>query len=435
MGEVVPMSRREIDRHHVIQSALEGRLNQNQASAMLRLSVRQVKRLCKKVRLYGPAGLVHKLRGRVSNHQLDPEVLERAACALQDPLWEGFKPTFAQQKLEELHGIKLSDERVRQLMGQLELWQARRAREKHRQWRERRPSLGMLVQLDGSTHDWFEGRGPKCVLLIYIDDATSRILYGEFVDVEDTWTLLQSTKGYLKRWGRPGAFYVDKDSIYTTNKKATVEEQFREEQPMTQFTRAMSQLGVDVITADSPQAKGRVERGFHTHQDRLVKELRLAGISTLEEANAFLKSYIDDHNARFAVIAARPGDMHRPLLSDAAELADILSIQTPRKVQRDFTVKYNNRYFQLGKNQGFRLRPRAEVTVQLRLDGSLRLLFRGKRLDYRALPQRPQRVAAAAKKAKRRPRPKVPDEIRVQRRFGSRGSLPMNQPASYYMQE
>ena len=239
--------------------------------------------------------------------------------ALHNPLWDGFGPVFSQEKLNEYYGIRLGKTTVGNLMILTNLWVVHRRGTRHRAWRERRACVGMLVQLDGSDHDWFEGRGPRCVLIIYIDDATSRILYGEFVHVEDTLTLLRTTKTYLDRWGRPVAYYVDKDSIYNINRQATVEEELRDEQPMTQFTRAMSELGVEVILAQSPQAKGRVERGFGTHQDRLVKELRLAGISTLEQANQFLwKVYIPEHNRRFAVdpaeldptVAALPNVRH-----------------------------------------------------------------------------------------------------------------------------
>ena len=281
--EVLAMSRKELDRVQVLGKVNERRLTQARAAVMLKLSVRQVKRLCARLREHGPLGMAHELRGRPSNHQLDPALLEAALSALHDPLWEGFGPTFARDKLRELCGVTLGVETLRQLMTQVGLWQPWGGRMRHRSWRERRECVGMLVQLDGSTHDWFEGRGPKCVLIIYIDDASSRILYGEFVQVEDTMTLLRTTRSYLKRHGRPLAFYVDRDSIYKTN-----HDQSQDEMPMTQFTRAMAELGIEVIAANSPQAKGRVERGFHTHQDRLVKELRLRGITRIEAANRYL---------------------------------------------------------------------------------------------------------------------------------------------------
>lgn len=386
MDEVVAMSRRELDRAQVIGKVVEGRMTQASAAQALKLSVRQVKRLCVKVREYGPQGLAHGLRGRASNHQIDPWCLETALNALHDPLWEGFGPTFTRDKLKELCGVTLSVETLRQLMIQTDLWRTWGQRLKHRSWRERRECVGMLVQLDGSDHDWFEGRGPRCVLVIYIDDATSRILYGEFVGVEDTMTLLHTTRGYLKAHGRPIAFYVDRDSIYVNNAPG-------DEQPMTQFARCMAEISVDIITANSPQAKGRVERGFHTHQDRLVKELRLRGISTTEAANRYLQGvYIPKHNARYAVPPRSTLDAHRPLTA-GMDLLNVLSVKLTRVVRNDYTIQYFKRWIQLAKGAG--VRPKAEVTIQTRLDGEVRLLYKGLRLAYKALPSKPEHAGYA----------------------------------------
>jgi hypothetical protein len=380
MDEVVAMSRREMDRAQVVGKVVDGRLTQAVAAKMLNLSVRQVKRLCAQLREHGPLGMAHGLRGRASNHQLDATSLETALNALHDPVWEGFGPTFTRDKLKELCDVTLGVETLRQLMTQVDLWQPWGQRLKHRGWRERRACVGMLVQLDGSDHDWLEGRGPRCVLIIYIDDATSRILYGEFVDVEDTLTLLRTTRSYLKQQGRPIAFYVDRDSIYVNNGPG-------DELPMTQFARAMSELGVEIITANSPQAKGRVERGFHTHQDRLVKELRLRSISMIETANRYLQAvYIPRHNARYAVAPRSTVDAHRPLVA-GLDLLDVLSIKLTRVVRNDYTVQYFNHWIQLAEGVG--VRPKAEVTVQTRLDGELRLLYKGLRLSYKPLDHKP----------------------------------------------
>mgnify|MGYP001568136880 CR=1 FL=1 len=382
MDEVVAMSRREMDRAQVVGKVVEGRLTQANAAVMLKLSVRQVKRLCVKFRSKGPASFAHRLRGRASNHQIDPWLLETALNALHDPLWDGFGPTFTRDKLKELCGVTLGVETLRQLMTQADLWQPWGQRIKHRSWRERRECVGMLVQLDGSDHDWFEGRGPRCVLIIYIDDATSRILYGEFAGVEDTLTLMRTTRSYLKQHGRPRAFYVDHDSIYTNNAPG-------DEQPMTQFARGMAELDVDIITANSPQAKGRVERGFHTHQDRLVKELRLRGISTMEAANDYLQgAYIPKHNVRYAVPPRSTLDAHRPLIA-GVDLLDVLSVKLRRVVRNDFTIQYFGRWIQLAEGVG--VRPKAEIIVQTRLDGEVRLLYKGLRLAYKALPGKPGR--------------------------------------------
>lgn len=382
MDEVVAMSRRELDRAQVVGKVVEGRLTQANAAKLLKLSVRQVKRLCAKYRDNGPPALAHRLRGRPSNRQIDPWRLETALNALHDPLWDGFGPTFTCDKLKELCGVSLGVETLRQLMIQTDLWRPWGQRLKHRNWRERRECVGMLVQLDGSDHDWFEGRGPRCVLIIYIDDATSRILYGEFVGVEDTMTLLRTTRSYLKQHGRPAAFYVDRDSIYVNNSPG-------DEQPMTQFARAMDELGIEIITANSPQAKGRVERGFHTHQDRLVKELRLRAISTPEAANRYLQGvYIPKHNARYGVPPRSTLDAHKPLIP-GVDLLDVLSVTLTRVVRNDYTIQYFKHWIQLAEGAG--VRPKAEVVIQTRLDGEVRLLYKGLRLNYKPLPGKPER--------------------------------------------
>ena len=395
MEEDITMSQREINRHHVIHNVLEGRAGQKDAAKTLCLSERHIRRLCSRVENEGSRGIIHRLRGRPSNNQVDPEVLEKALCALHEPLWDGFGPKFASEKLKKYHGIKLSKETVRQLMLQTDAWAKKRRGWKHRQWRARRVCVGMLVQLDGSDHEWFEGRGPRCVLLIYIDDATSRILYGEFVDVEDTLTLMRSTKIYLELHGRPLAYYVDKDSIYKVNRAAKYESLAHDES-VTQFTRAMNELGIDVIAADSPQAKGRVERGFDTHQDRLVKELRLRGISTKAAANRYLwDEYIPEHNASFAVDPASATDAHRPLLA-AHRLERILSVRTERTMMNDSTIRHENKFFQIWEQQTVRVRPRDKIEVEERLDGSTHMRFKGVYLDFEPIEKRPYVPALVA---------------------------------------
>lgn len=387
MHEGLNMSKRERDRLYVIRNVVEGRFTQAVAAKMLRRSERHVRRLCARWLKKGDAALVHGLRGRPSNHRYDEEFIERALSALHNPTWEGFGPTFAQEKLGDLHGIWLGAETARKLMMLTGLWEVHRRRAKHRAWRERRRCVGMLIQLDGSPHDWFEGRGPWCTLIIYIDDATSRILYGEFVDEEDTLTLMRTTMVYLRQWGRPVAFYVDKDSIYNVNQPATIDEQLSDADPITQFTRAMGEFGIEVILAGSPQAKGRVERGFLTHQDRLVKELRLAGISTKEAANKFLrKVYIPKHNRRYAVEPAGPVNVHKPLLR-SHDLDAILSIHEDRQVHNDSIVRYDNRFLLLAEGHG--LRPRTKVVVQERLDGTLRIARGERYFEFNQVPARP----------------------------------------------
>ena len=388
MGDPLIMSNREIDRLKVIHSVIQKHLTWPQAADQLGLSERQIGRLVVRVRRKGNRGLIHGLRGRPSNHLLDPGVLPKAMRFVES-LYKDFGPTFANEKLKRKHKIFISTTTLREAMIRTDLWKTRKQKDKHRSWRERRACVGELVQLDGSDHDWFEGRGPRCVLLIYIDDATSRILYGEFVTVEDAVNLLQSTRSYLEKWGRPLAFYVDKDSIYKVNRQVSIEEELRDFHPLTQFTRAMGELGVKMIFANSPQAKGRVERGFKTHQDRLVKELRLSGISNRPAANRFLWDvYIPEHNSRCSVEPANPTNAHRPLLK-SHHLDTILSIQSERVIANDFTLRFQNQFFQLLKDQPIRLRPKDKITIELRLNGSTHLRFKNRYLAFKTFAKRP----------------------------------------------
>ncbi len=392
MEDKLTMSQKDIDRVHVIRQITEGRLSWKQGANCLGLELRQVANLCRRFRQEGARGLLHRLRGEPSNHRLSAEVMERAMAILRGSLYRGFGPTFANEQLRKRHKIVMSTPALRLAMIQAGLWKAHKPGKRHRAWRPRRDCVGMLTQLDGSDHDWLEGRGPRCVLLLYIDDASSRILYGEFVKVENTLTLLRATRAYLKRHGRPVAFYVDKDSIYKTTRQPSAEEALKEEYPITQFTRAMRELDIEVICANSPQAKGRVERSFDTHQDRLVKELRLAGISTMGAANEFLWNvYIPAHNTRFAVDPASPTDVHRPLRA-SQRLDEILSLRIERLVANDYTVRLNNRFFQILPSQG--VRPQKGLQVEIRLDGSTHLRYQDRYLRYQAIAKKPVRQKA-----------------------------------------
>jgi len=294
----------------------------------------------------------------------------------------------------------------------------------------------MLVQLDGSEHAWFEKRGPKCALLIFIDDATGKILYGRFITVENTENLMACAKAYLELNGRPVAVYVDKDSIYKINRQANIEEELRDETPLSQFTRAMGELGIQMIFANSPQAKGRVERGFKTHQDRLVKELRLAGISDMASANKFLeKVYIPKHNAKFAVAPASPANAHKALLP-AHKLDGILCVKLGRTLANDYTLRYKNRFLQVELQQEVRIRPGDVVVVEERPDGSLRPKFKDVYLRHKVVEKRPYRGYYATNKsglrAMTRP-PKgtsVPGKGHPWRKMGWLFNNPLKQPES-----
>ena len=388
--EVIGLSMREIDRLRVIRDVLEGRIQQQQAAEQIKRSTRQVRRLCRRVAVQGARGMCHGLRGRPSNHQLAIGLRERA-LKLVAAHYHDFGPTFANEKLLERHGLSLSTYALRRGMMKDGLWRPKRHKPFHRAWRPRRSCVGELVQLDGSDHDWFEGRGPRCTLIPFVDDATSRVLLGRFAKSEDTLTLMRLAQVYLRRYGRPQAFYVDKDSIYKVNRQADVDEQLRDEHSMTQFTRAMTELGIEVICAHSPQAKGRVERGFKTHQHRLVRELRLAGACSIEDGNRFLdQGYFDGHNTRFSVEAANTTDAHRKLLAEH-RLAEILSLRSTRTVFNDYTLRYVNKFFQVLGHQPVRVSPGDRVEVEVRLDGTTHLRFKGAYLNFKPIEKRPYR--------------------------------------------
>ena len=391
----------ELDRLRVIRDALEGRLRQLQAAAQLRLSPRQVRRLCRRVQHNGALGIRHGLRGKPGNHRLARGLLERA-LKLVAAHYADFGPSFANEKLLERHGLALSTYALRLGMIREGMWRPKHRKPFHRAWRPRRACLGEMAQVDGSEHDWLEGRGPRCVLIAFIDDATSKVLLLRFVESEDTLTLMRLAWEYLRRFGRPICFYVDKDSIYKINRQASLEEEVRDEQPMTQFTRAMSEVGTEVITANSPQAKGRVERLFKTLQDRLVKDLRLAGISSMDGANRFLdQGYLDRHNARFADEPANPTDAHRKLLPEH-KLERILSLRTERTLFNDFTLRYQKQFFQVLEHQPVRVAPKDKIEVEVRLDGTTHLRFKDAYLNYKPIPKRPYRAYLDAQPSRRK---------------------------------
>lgn len=389
MKERLAMSTKERDRLQVIKAVISGKKKWKEASEELGISIRQVGYVCARVRQEGDRGVIHGLCGFPSNNRLEAKLIDDAVKMVKER-YEDFGPAFANEKLR-LSGIHISTSSLRKAMIEARIWKAGRAKKRHRAWRERRSKVGMMTLVDGSDHDWFEGRCEKCVLLLFIDDATSALKYGEFVSSEDTKYLMLTTGTYMRKYGRMIAMYVDRDSIYKTNREATVEEALRAEYPQTQFTRAMGELNVKVICALSPQAKGRVERAFETLQDRLVKEMRLAGINTMESGTRFFNEvYIPEHNAKFAQEPARKGDAHRPLLK-RHKLDEILSIRTIRTVCNDWTVRYKSSFFQLLADQPVRIRPRKKIEIEERLDGSIHLKSKGHYLKYESLGDRPYR--------------------------------------------
>lgn len=396
---VLKVTNEELRKLKVIEEVIEKRMKQRKAAKLLDLSVRQVIRLVKRVRRNGVQGLMHQLRGKASNHRHQDKYREKV-IALCRRKYEGFGPTLAQEKLEELDGLYVNRETLRQWMLFEGLWELSRKGTKHRQWRERKECFGEMIQVDGSHHDWLEGRGPKLVLMGYIDDATSEV-FAWFYDYEGTLPAMDSFYSYVQQYGLPHSIYIDRLKAYQSSGKLSLEEELAgKTHKKSQFERALEELGVEVIHAQSPQAKGRVERLFRTFQDRLIKEMRLAGIKTKEEANQFLNRYLPKYNQRFCVKARSQTNLHRSAPQNH-ELKHILSIQEKRAVRNDNTIRHDNKFYQLlGRWNG---RKPKEVMVEERPDGKLYITDKGKVLRYRAIEE-PLRQARVKQKVLKRPK-------------------------------
>src|SRR3989338_6259518 len=377
MKGYLTMSAKEAERINVMDNLIEKRIKQKHAARQLNISVRQVRRIVKRYKREGTAGLVHLGRERSSNRAIPQKEKDRVITIIRER-YHDFGPTFALEKLKEYHGAHFGVDTLRKEMIIQGIWIAKKRKIKDiHPYRERRACLGELVQLDGSPHDWFEGRAPSCTLLVFIDDATNRIMDGAFVDYEGTWTLFWATKHYLVTYGKHLAFYVDRHSTFKINRQANIEEDLKDQQAQSQFARAMDNLKIEVIFANSPQAKGRVENLFGTLQDRLIKEMRLVGIKTKEEGTRFFREvYIPKHNAKFAVSAREKANLHRTLLP-ADDLTRIFTIQSKRLVSKDLIVRYRNTRYQLLPKVGYRYTLKhASVTAEENLDG--RVVFRYK---------------------------------------------------------
>ena len=390
----VIMSVTDLRRVSVIRQTREKQLTQVKAGALLGLTPRHIRRLMERVAQAGDQGLAHRGRGKPSNRRL-PEPVKAQALRLYAQRYGDFGPTLAAEKLAEHHGLLLSDETLRGWLLAKGVTHFQRRKRPHRAWRERRAHVGALIQLDGSHHDWFEGRGPRSVLMAYIDDASSRV-FARFYEYEGTIPAMDSFQRYIRQYGIPLAVYADQHSTYQSPAKPTVEEQLAGVKPTSQFGRALGELGVELIPAHSPQAKGRVERLFKTVQDRLVKELRLAGVSTLEAANRFLDGYLPIYNRRFSVQPAQPADLHRPRPA-SRELDRSLCIKTTRCLRRDWTVAHHGHLYQIQTN----IRA-THVQVEERVDGTMRITHHGRPLDVHAITSRPMKAVEA--KTVHRPR-------------------------------
>jgi hypothetical protein len=381
------MSRKERDRLTIMAGVKRQELTQVQAAEMLGVCYRQTKRIWRRYQDEGDAGLVHRLRGKPSPRR-KPSAVQAAVLELYaDERYADFGPTLLAEHLERQE-IVVDHETVRRWLLAAGKWTLRRRRQKHRQWRERKACLGEMVQLDGSHHDWFEGRRAPCVLMVMVDDATNRV-WAQFFEEETTHASYDVFEGWVKQHGLPRSLYVDRDSIYRCEGKASLEEQLAGKEPQTQFGRAMAQLGVKLILANSPQAKGRVERMNGVLQDRLVKELRLAGISDLESANRFLRKYLAGFNRQFRREAASALDAHRGV---PRNLDEVLSWEEVRVVQADWTVACGGKWYQLDRQHETLSLVRRKVVVRTLRDGREQIEYRGTKLKWRALPGRPERV-------------------------------------------
>lgn len=409
MGEErIGLNQRERERLKVLHEVEEGHLKQVEAGLRLRLSVRQVRRLQRRVEAEGDRGIVHQLRGRPSKRRIPAAVQERILSQVRRR-YADFGPTLAGEKLEA-QGLEVSRETLRKWMSEMGFWKPRRRRVGAvHVWRERRASLGELVMMDSSPFRWLEERGPELQLIALIDDATSRF-WGRFAGHDTTEENLRTLEGWLRRYGRPLALYTDQDSLFVTSRPPGVEEQLEGRPARTQFGRALAELGIEWIPAHSPQAKGRIERLFRTLQDRLVKEMRLAEIRTLEEANRFLEEvFLPFWERRYARVPRQAHDAHRGL--QGYRLEQILSVREARSVANDLTVRWKAQTWAIPRSQARAGLRGARVEVERRLDGSVWARFRGSYLNLDRCPAAPRsatpfglRPPGVAGKAKARAR-------------------------------
>jgi transposase len=381
------LSQKERRRLEVFTKVKKGSINLSKAAELLSVSYRQALRIWSRFEANGSSGLQHGLRDRASNRQLEPGRRERV-LELYRAKYGDFGPTLALEHLRKDDGEDLSKETLRLWLVGAGLWQARRRGTPHRQWRERRAHWGELVQMDGSDHDWFEGRRARASMMVMIDDATNWT-HAKFFESETTAAAMSVFQEYVGYYGLPRALYVDRAAIYETTRDSTVDEALRDAAPQTQFGRAMKELDVELILAHSPQAKGRVERRHGVFQDRFVKALRLRKIDSLEGANQYLEcEFLDELNEKFHVVARSPTDLHRRVPREL-KLEQVLCYQEERVVQNDWTVSWCNRIFQIHECHQKLTLARKKILVSELLDGEIRLTHQGRNLSWREVPVRP----------------------------------------------
>ena len=373
---LVSMSDKELKRLSVLQEICDQRITQSQAAQLLHISERQIRRLLQKYKAQGPAALAHAGRGQISNSRLPEELRLKCLNIVSDQL-HGFGPTLAHEKLTTVHGFDISVETLRSWMIAADLWIPRAKRLKRPyQPRYNRDCYGELIQIDGSHHDWFEGRAPKCCLLVFIDDATGKLQHLRFCESESAFDYMISTRLYIEQHGKPLAFYSDKHSVFRVNQSS------KKDTKITQFGRVLSTLNIDIIFANSPQAKGRVERANRTLQDRLIKEMRLEGICSITEANAWLPCFIEQFNQKFAKCARNSKNLHRPLTESDAELEDIFTWQEPRKVTKNLTITYDKCIYMLEPTPLNHKLVGQYITFLEYPDGTVAIMHEGRKINY-----------------------------------------------------
>ena len=394
MGDI-RMSAIERKRLEMLSRVKDRLITQVKASELLGISYRHTRRIYKRYREQGDKGLIHKNRGRPSNRRIEEKTKDTILKLYRRKYWD-FGPTLACEHLASSDEYVVDHDTLRLWLIKEGLRQKKRRRKKHRAWRERKEHAGELIQMDGSDHDWFEGRREKAVLMVMVDDASSRT-YARFFEGETTRASMETFQTYAECYGLPQALYVDRDSIYRCDRQPTVDEQLKQTCPLTQFGRAMKKLGVEIIFAYSPQAKGRVERANGTFQDRLIKEMRLEGIKSIEEANRFLeKIFLTKYNEKFNVIPKKEEDLHRHIPEDVI-LDEILCFEESRQVQNDWTIRWRNRFFQMAKRNEALGLVKQKVTVREKLNGTIQLVYKGHILAFKELPERPKKVTVKVK--------------------------------------
>lgn len=398
------MSKRELNRVEVLARVKSGQLRVVDAGVLMRVSYRQAKRLWKRYGAEGAAGLKHQSAGRRSNRAYGEAFREKVLRLVREKyggaVGERFGPTLAAEHLASEDGEVVDAETLRRWMLEEGLWSRERRRKRHRHRRERKEHFGQLVQMDGSFHAWLEGRGPEGCLMDLVDDATNTTL-ARLGEEETIWAAAGALRAWVERYGVPQALYVDWKNLY--QRAATAQERLRGEEPVTQFGRMCAKLGIELIAASSPQAKGRVERIHGTHQDRLVKKLRRKGISSQAEANAYLETeYLVEHNGRFGRAALRRENYHRgaPCL---AKLDRIFRLESERTISEDWVVRYANRFFQLEAESRNYAPAKAKVVVWERPDGQVGIEYRGRAVRWREIVA-PARPAASERRPARVPK-------------------------------